>query len=256
MGIVLTISGPKGGIGKSVVAVNLAAALALYEKKVLLVDCDPRGCATEWTGATLGKAGHDIASVLNGTIKTSEAVVQTTLAWLDVLPAGFDLFDTALGMSGDVSGQTRLRQVLHEDASARYAYVIIDAPSSWGILSVMALTAADWHIAPVCPGMMTGTDCLALLRLITHVRKTHRNGSKIGGFVFNRCHGAADSQAFLDRQSLSTQMADLVFATHIPSDPEIGTAAEHRTPLVLDNIKSPAGAAFLRFGKEIDQMFT
>ena len=252
----LTISGPKGGIGKSVIAVNLAATLALYEKKVLLVDCDPRGCATEWTGVSPSRSGPDIASVLNGTAGCLDAVVKTQLPWLDILPAGFGLFETALKLSGEVSGQTRLRKKLHEKVAARYGYVIVDAPSSWGVLSVMAVTAADWHIVPVCPGMMSKTDCLALLRLITYVRKTHRIGSKIGGFVFNRCHGAADSQAFLDRQALNTQMADLVYATHIPPDPGIDTAIEHRTPLVLDNIKSPAGEAFLRFGKEIDQMFT
>ncbi|MCA1784455.1 MAG: ParA family protein, partial [Desulfobacteraceae bacterium] len=58
----LTISGPKGGIGKSMIAVNLAATLALYEKKVLLIDCDPGGCATEWIGINDSRHRYDISS--------------------------------------------------------------------------------------------------------------------------------------------------------------------------------------------------
>lgn len=254
MGTILTISGQKGGIGKSVIAVNLAATLALYEKKVLLVDGDPAGCATQWVGMTDPAPGHDIASLLNGSVDAADAVVKTPLGWLDILPAGFGLFETGLQLSADASSHTLLRQVLHDPSLAVYEYIIVDAPSSFGFLSVMALAAADWLIVPVHPGRMSGSDCHCLFKLINHIRKTHQIPLKIGGFVFNCCNDANDIPAFIENESL-TRISDLVYTTHIPSDKGVDMSIEQKIPLVLHDIKAPAGQAFLQFAQEIDRIF-
>jgi chromosome partitioning protein len=254
MGTILTISGQKGGIGKTVIAVNLAASLALYEKKVLVVDCDPAGCATQWVGINNPAHQQDIVSLLTGSAAAADAVTKTTLQWLDILPAGFGLFNAALPLSMDASNHTLLRQVLHDAPFAAYDFIIVDAPSSFGFLSVMALAAADWLIVPVCPGKTSETDCHCLLKLINHIRKKHHIPLKIGGFIFNCCNGANEIQAFLQKKHL-TRIADLVYNTHIPSDRKVDISIEHNIPLVMQDIKAPAGQAFLQFAQEIDRIF-
>ena len=254
MGTILTVSGPAGGVGKTTVAVNLAAALALYEKKVLVVDCDPRGSATAWVQKT-DDAGHpDLSSLLKETAAPEDTVIHTDLPWMDLIPAGFNLFETARSLSGGVSCQTRLKVLIQQHFKETYDYVIIDAPSSFGFLSVLAMTAGEWLVVPLWPGRTREIDCQCLLRLIHFIRKTHDTRQRIAGFVFNGCGAAQEIQTFLKSQHL-TRLADLVFDTFIPDDPAVGRAIDHHRPLVLEDINAPSGNAFLRFAGEIDSIF-
>lgn len=254
MSKVLTISGQKGGIGKSVIAVNLAFSLALYEKKILLIDCDPLGCSTEWSGVNEMSYPADIASVFDGRTGFVNAVVNTQFPWLDILPAGFGLFASSLKLSKMTPNETLLRLFIREDVYLDYDYILIDGPSSSGYLSIAALAAADWVIAPICPGQNSLLDFHCLLKLVKYVRLTHEIPLKIGGFVFNRCGGEGEIRSFLTRHKME-EIEDLVYDTCIPDDMSVAQAVEKKTPLALDNIKSPAAKAFLDFAKEIDLVF-
>jgi chromosome partitioning protein len=252
--MILTVSGPAGGTGKTTMAVNLAAALALYEKKVLVVDCDPRGNATAWIGQTDSAHDRNLSLILKKKVEPAEAVEQTCLSRMDLVPAGFDLFYTAQSLSKDLSNQTRLRQVLQQHYCADYDYIIIDAPASFGFLSLLALTAGDWVIVPLWPGRTSEADYQCLLKLIHFIRKTHHTRLRIAGFVFNGCGSAQDIQVFLKNNHL-TRLADLVFETFIPQDPAVVRSIDHHRPVVLEDINAPAGKAFLQFAMEIDSIF-
>ncbi|WP_022669385.1 ParA family protein [Desulfospira joergensenii] len=249
MSNIFTISGQRGGIGKSITAVNLAASLALLEKKTLLIDCDPRAAATEWSGA--GPYTHDIASLLSGKAGFMDTVTRTGLGYLDILPAGFELFFTGLRLAKLTSNEKILRIFIRTDVDPVYEYIIIDSPSSWGYLSVAALTAADWMISPVCPGIQSEWDFTCLLKLVNYVRKTHEVPLKLGGFLFNRCRTGEGPESFLKDQNLM-EIKDLIFRTVIPEDPAVVKASD---PLSLKNIKTPAASAYLEFAKEIVSTF-
>jgi chromosome partitioning protein len=254
MGTILTVSGPAGGVGKTTVAVNLAAALALYEKKVLVVDCDPRGSATVWLHKTDHTGRPDLSSLLRETAVPEDVVIHTDLAWMDLIPAGFNLFHFSRSLSGDVSRQTLLKALLHKHFKETYDYVIIDAPSSFGFLSVLAMTAGDWLVVPVWPDRTRETDCQCLLRLIRFIRKTHDTRLRIAGFVSNGCGSSREIETFLKNRHL-TRLADLVFDTCIPDDPVVSRAADRYRPVVLEDINAPSGKAFLRFAGEVDSIF-
>lgn len=253
MGKVLTISGQKGGSGKSVTAVNLAVSLALYEKKVLLLDCDPQGCATEWSGAKALGYSHDLSSVFKGKTAMADAIVKTPLSFLDILPAGFELFPVSLQLAKTISNQKILRLFL-EDIESDYEYIIIDSPSSYGFLSIAALTAADWLVIAMAIQDNSVQDFQCLLKLIKYIRNTHGTPLKIAGLLFNRCKTKDEIMGFLADQNL-LKVRDLVYSTFIPADPAVKRSINLNLPLALNDVKSPAASAYLSFAKEVVSAF-
>lgn len=249
MGKVLTISGQKGGSGKSVTAVNLAVSLAVYKKKILLVDCDPQGSATQWSGIKALGYPFDLSSVLSGRATIIEAIVKTEFKCLDILPAGFDLFPVASKLARTVSNEKILRLFL-EDIEADYDYIIIDPPSSYGFLSVAALTAADWLIIAMCPRYNSVEDFRCLLQLIKYIRDTHETSLKIANILFNRCKTNMEINQFLADQNL-LETKDLVSHAFIPEDETVKKAIDKKIPLALYDVKSPASSAYLSFAKEM-----
>jgi chromosome partitioning protein len=255
MSTILTVSGPAGGTGKTTVAVNLSAALALYEKKVLVMDCDPRASATSWIQDKAASTGLTLSSILRNTAIPEEVIIHTDLPFLDLVPAGFDLFNIAQSLSSDVSGQALLKQVVQHHFSPEYDYIIIDAPSGFEFLSMLAMAAGDCLLVPVGPDRTSSADCRCLLKLVHYIRKTHQTRLRIAGFVFNECGSSQDIPATLEKKNLS-HLSDLVFDTFIPQDVTVARAMDHQVPVLLEDINSPAGQAFLQFAREIDSIFT
>ena len=253
MSKVLTISGQKGGSGKSVTALNLAASLALYEKKTLLIDCDPQGSATQWSGIKSLGYLFNLSSVLSGKVTIIEAIAKTEFNYLDILPAGFDLFQVASKLAGTIANEKIVRLFL-EDIEPEYDYIIIDCPSSYGFLSVAALTAADWLIIAMCPRHNCLEDFHCLLKLIKYVRDTHETPLKIASILFNRCKINTEIKRFLADQKMS-ELNDLVSKTFIPEDGAVKRAIDKKLPLVLYDVKCPAASAYLSFAKEMVSVF-
>ncbi len=245
----MTISGQRGGSGKSVTALNLSVSLGLYEKKVLLVDCDPQGCVSEWSGVNTMGYPFDLSSVLTGKATTIEAISKTEFNYLDILPAGFDLFHVALKLSRLVANEKILR-LLMEDIRPDYDFIILDAPSSYGYLSIAALTAADWLVVTVPPKDNWIDDFHALLKSTQYIRQTHDTTLKIAGLLFNRCGSMEDIRACLPEQDLS-DTHNLIYDTLIPRDEAVDTAIHKRMPLALHDIKSPAADGYLKVAREI-----
>ena len=253
MSKIITIAGQKGGTGKSVTAVNLAASLALCEKKTLLIDCEPQGCSTQWCGIKNLDYNCDIASVLSGTIKVANAIVKTQVNCLDILPAGFNLFQVGLKLAENPANEKALRFFL-KDVEDEYEYIIIDSPSSYSFLSITAMTAADWLLVCMSVHHNSAGDFHCLLRMAKYIRTTHNVPLRIAGLLFNRCETKKDIVSFIENQNLS-DVKELVYNTFIPKDENIKKAIKLKIPVALHDIKSPAAEAFLRFAKEIHFFF-
>jgi len=247
------MAGQKGGTGKSVTAVNLAASLALSGKKTLLIDCDPQGCATQWCGIKDLDYPCDITSVLSGRAKVMDAIVNTQVKNLDIMPAGFNLFQVALKLAKN-SGNEKILRFFLKDVEDTYAYIIIDSPSSYSFLSVTAMTAADWLLVCMCPHHNAIEDFHCLLRMVTYIRTTHDVPLKIAGLLFNQCETEKQVASFLENQNL-LDVKKLVYPVFIPSDNAIKKAMALKIPVALYDIKSPAAEAYLKVAEEMHFFF-
>jgi len=240
----LTISGPRGGSGKSVTALNLSASMGLYEKKVLLVDCDPLGSVSEWSGVRSMDCPFDLATVLSGKANLIEAVSKTEFRSLDVLPAGFSLFPLSLKLSRSAANEKILR-LLIDDIRDDYDFIVLDCPSSWGFFSMAALTAADRLVVSMSGPRDWLGDYHNLLKSVQYIRQTHGGDLKISGISLNRC------DALDETDDDYTDIRELVYENMIPRDKTVEKAIERKIPLVLYDVNSPAAQAYLGLAREI-----
>jgi len=250
---IVTIAGQKGGSGKTSLAVNLAASLSLLENKTLLVDCDPMGSATAAIGVATNGVSRDLGALFSGRAVPADAVAETNLGFLDIIPAGFTLFHAASRLPRNSGNEKMLRTFLGS-ISDNYDYIIIDSPSSFSFLAAAAMAASDWLLIPLSCRAGSIAEFKTLLKMIRYIKKRLHLHLKIAGFVLNRC-SRIDQEAFLRREE-NGDIKGIVYRTTIPEDELIPWCAGRGSPVALWDVESPGARAYLNLAREVELFFS
>jgi len=181
--MVITIINNKGGTGKTTTCVNLAAALARNEYKVLLVDLDPQASASLSLGSTYDNLSPSAADVLFTGITVETAKRNTTIPGLDLLTGDMDLANTDLILADAVGRENMLGKAL-ELIKDNYDFIFCDCPPSLSLLSINALLAADRYLVPVTPEYLALEGLVSLMNGLERVKEGMGIDIELIGILF------------------------------------------------------------------------
>ena len=240
---VICVANPRDGVGKTTTAVNLAASLALLERKTLLIDGDPQGAATAHMGMDTQPVPGRLHHALLKMMPTADLVVQTDLACLDLIPASIDLAQVEHKLSIKPGKELALHHVCR-DLSTGYAFIIIDAPSSLGFFTICALAASNRVLVPMPCRPRSREDLRHLLDVMQLVRHQLKPDLKLLGTLFTfRGSNPEDKDPVFNRVSM--ELGDIAFAGSVLDDQGFADAFGRGKPALLCDMMSAASRAYI-----------
>jgi chromosome partitioning protein len=249
MGKIICVVNQKGGVGKTATAVNLAAALAILEKKTLLIDFDPQGNATSGVGANKQEFQNSIYSLIIDQLEPASLILPTDIPLLKIIPSNMDL----VGADIELVPMPRREQVLKqkiEPLIPDFDYIFIDCPPSLGLLTVNALTAAQAIIVPTQCEYYALEGLGSLLNTIQIVQRDLNPSLYVEGILLTMFDVRNNLSSQVEEE-VRTHLKDLVFKTVIPRNVRISESPSHGLPVMLYDPQSRGAQSYLELAKEL-----
>jgi len=248
MGTVYAIANQKGGVGKTTTAVNVGACIAEAGYGTLLVDVDPQSNATVGLGIPRSRT-PGLYEVLTGEATASQALTDTSVRGLQVLPAGAGLAGANVELPRMEGFEQRLRECL-APVRDRFEYILLDCPPSLGPLTVSALVAADKVIVPVQTEYFALEGLAGLLDTLALVQRELNPRLTVAGMLLTMHDSRTRLGQDVERE-VREHFSDLVFSTVIPRNVRVGEAPSHGLPVTHHDPHSAGAAAYFELAKEV-----
>jgi len=249
MGKIIAIANQKGGVGKTTTTVNLAAALGVLEKKVLLIDADPQANASSGLGIVVEEVENGSYQLLEHTITAKEAIVPTTSPNVDIIPAHIDLVAIEIELVDKDKREFKLKEALSAIKN-EYDYILIDCAPSLGLITLNALVAADSVIIPIQCEYFALEGLGKLLNTIKSVQKIHNSTLDIEGLLLTMY----DSRLRLSNQvveEVKKHFQNMVFNTIIQRNVRLSEAPSFGESIIAYDATSKGAINYINLANEI-----
>jgi chromosome partitioning protein len=248
MGKIITIANQKGGVGKTTTAINLAASLAILEKRVLLIDADPQANASSGVGVRTDENTVSLYDCMVGEVDPHSVIVQTQTPNLWLLPSSINLVGADVELVNHPKREYILRNIVHQ-VSDEYDFVFIDCLPSLGLITVNALVAADTVLIPVQCEMFSFEGLAKLKNTIALVRQGYNPKLKVEGLLISMY----DSRLRLANaivEEVRNSSTDYVFETIIHRNARVAEAPMQHVPVAMYDVTSKGAINFFNLADE------
>ena len=249
MGKAIAIFNQKGGVGKTTTNINLAACLALKDKKVLILDIDPQGNTTSGVGISkkdLEVTTHEI--LIEDRYHPEQAVIPTGIKNLDIMPASVQLAGAEVELIALAGREKRLKRAI-DVLKPKYDYIFVDCPPSLGLLTINSLTAVDSVLIPIQCEFYALEGVSQLMSTIDIVRTNLNPDLEIEGVILSMFDGRTNLSIQVVEE-VKKYFKEKVYTTVIPRNVRLAEAPSYGMPVIQYDPKSSGAIAYMEFADE------
>ncbi|MRG71493.1 AAA family ATPase [Alphaproteobacteria bacterium HT1-32] len=246
---IIAIANQKGGVGKTTTAINLGTALAAAGKKTLIIDLDSQGNASTGLGIPRENRTLNTYHTMIGEVSLSEAVQETAIPSLFVLPSGRDLSGAEVELVDQHRREYRLRDAMSGQIDS-YDYVLIDSPPVLGLLTLNALVAAQAVMVPLQCEFFALEGISDLMRTIERVKRNQNPRLEIQGIVLTMYDGR-NNLSNMVMSDVRDFFGDKVYKTVIPRNVRVSEAPSHGKPVLVYDLKCAGSQAYIHLASEV-----